>query len=126
MIILNFSHPILETELPRIGELTGQEIDRVMDIKTHFDNEIDFGAQVRDLVEGIGLSATEWQTAPLLIAPPSFNVITAVLLAELHGRMGYFPPVLRLKPVPDVTPPRFVVAEVINLQAVRDAARAAR
>jgi hypothetical protein len=31
-----------------------------------------------------------------------------------------------MKPIPDTTPPQFEVAEVINLQAVRDAARAQR
>ncbi len=40
--------------------------------------------------------------------------------------MGYFAPLLRLKPVPGVVPPRYEVAEVLNLQAVRDAARAKR
>jgi hypothetical protein len=37
--------------------------------------------------------------------------------------MGYFPSVLRLRPVPDSNPPQFEVAEIINLQAVRDRAR---
>jgi len=49
-----------------------------------------------------------------------------VLLAELHGRMGYFPPIVRLRPVPNALPPRFEVAEIINLQAVREAARTRR
>ena len=29
---------------------------------------------------------------------PSLNFIAALLLAELHGRMGYFPPVARTRP----------------------------
>ena len=49
-----------------------------------------------------------------------------MVIAELHGRCGYFPAVLRLKPVPATTPPRFAVAEIINLQIVRDAARQTR
>jgi hypothetical protein len=48
------------------------------------------------------------------------------VLAELHGRMGYFPPVLRLRPVEQALPPRYELAEVINLQAVRDSARKER
>jgi hypothetical protein len=49
-----------------------------------------------------------------------------VLLAELHGRMGYFPAIVRLRPMPESVPPRFEVAEVINLQAVREHARLSR
>jgi len=40
--------------------------------------------------------------------------------------MGYFPPVLRLKPVAGALPPRFKVAEILNLQAIRQDARARR
>ena len=40
--------------------------------------------------------------------------------------MGYFPPVLRLRPVPDAVPPRFEVVEIINLQGVREEARQSR
>jgi hypothetical protein len=40
--------------------------------------------------------------------------------------MGYFPPVLRLRPVEGALPPRFEAAETLNLQGVRDAARKKR
>jgi hypothetical protein len=40
--------------------------------------------------------------------------------------MGYWPAVIRLQPLAGSTPPRFEVAEVINLQAVRDATRTRR
>jgi hypothetical protein len=40
--------------------------------------------------------------------------------------MGYFPPVLRLRPVAGSVPPQFEVAEILNLQAVRDRARGSR
>ncbi len=40
-----------------------------------------------------------------------------------RARMGYFAALLRLKPIPNSTPPQFQVAEVINLQALRDEAR---
>ena len=47
-------------------------------------------------------------------------------LAELHGRMGYFPASGRRRPLAGSLPPRFEVAEIINLQAVRDQARLRR
>jgi hypothetical protein len=57
---------------------------------------------------------------------PSLSIIAATLLAELHGRMGYFPTVVRMRPVAGSTPPRFEVAEIVNLQDVRDEARGKR
>ena len=40
--------------------------------------------------------------------------------------MGYFPPIVRLRPIEDALPPRYEVAEILNLQAARDAARLKR
>jgi len=74
----------------------------------------------------IDLSPDEWQTASLLVNPPSLNFITALVLAEIHGRTGYFPPIVRLRPVKDALPPKYEVAEVLNLQKVRDEARSER
>ena len=126
MIILNFSHPLTEAQLARIRELTGQEDLRVVEIKTHFDNAQPFGPQLDDLMARIPLDARALQTEPILIVPPALNFITAMLLARLHGLMGYFPPIIRIAPVAGSLPPRYDVAEIIDLQAIRHAARAQR
>jgi hypothetical protein len=126
MLLLNFSHPLTPEQLQRIGELIGQPLARVIEVSTQFDHERPFAEQVRALVDTIGLRPEEWQTTPMLVNPPALNAIAVTLLAELHGRMGYFPSVLRLRPVPNTNPPQFEVAEVINLQAVRDRAREQR
>ena len=126
MILLNFSHPLTPKQVQRTGELIGQPLTRVVEVPTQLDHEQPFAQQVRELVDGIGLSAEQWQTTPLLVNPPALNAIAVTLLAELHGRMGYFPAVLRLRPVQEDGPLHFEVAEVINLQAVRDTARRRR
>ncbi|MEW5827652.1 MAG: CRISPR-associated protein Csx15 [Chloroflexota bacterium] len=126
MILLNFSHPITPEQQAQVEALTGQAVERVIYIPVQFDNQKPYLPQLADLMAGIPLSAQEWQGAPLLINLPAFNAIAALVLAELHGRMGYFPPVLRLRPVEGALPPRFEVAEVLNLQDVRDSARKSR
>ncbi len=126
MILLNFSHPLTPDQLARVAELTGQPVQRVLDTPTQFDHAQAFLPQLEQLMSGLGLTPAEWQTAPLLVNLPALNFIAALLLAELHGRMGYFPPVLRLAPVTGALPPRYEVAETLNLQAVRDAARLKR
>lgn len=126
MLILNFSHPLTAEHLAQLEALTNQLVERVLDIPTHFDPAQSFTQQVAALIDQLELTPTEWQTLPLLVNPPTLNVIAIALLAELHGRMGYFPPVLRLRSVPGSLPPRFEVAEIINLQAVRDHARQRR
>ena len=124
--ILNFSHPLTQAQLARIRELTGEEDLRVIDIKTHFDNDQPFGPQLDELVARIPLDSRQLQTEPILLVPPALNFIAAMLLAHLHGLMGYFPPIIRIAPVADSLPPRYEVAEIIDLQALRNAARAQR
>ena len=126
MLLINFAHPLTPAQLTALEQLVGQPTERTIEAAAQFDPSYSFAAQAHALVESSGLSAAEWQTLPLLINLPSFNVIAALVLAELHGRMGYFPAVLRLRPVPDATPPQFEVAEIINLQAIREAARQQR
>jgi len=126
MTLLNFSHPLTPAHLAAIEQSSGQKIGHVIDIKTQFDHDRSFVEQIRALVESIGFSSRDWQTTPLLINLPSLNVIAALLLAELHGRMGYFPAILRLRPVAGSVPPQFEVAEILNLQYVRDVSRQER
>jgi len=126
MILLNFSHPLTRAHLSQFDALTGAAVERVIAVPAQFDAGQPFVPQVEAMLAGVPLTAEEWQTAPLLVVPPALNFITAVLLAELHGRMGYFPAIVRLRPVAESVPPRFEVAEVINLQAVREAARRQR
>lgn len=126
MLILNFSHPLTEEQKTQIEALTGQAIAEVRAIPSQMDNARPFAGQIEEMVRAVGLSSAEWQTRPLLINPPAYNFAAVTLTAYLHGLMGYFPPVVRLRPVPEATPPRFEVAEIINLQAVRDAARRER
>jgi hypothetical protein len=126
MILLNFTHPIPADQLERITQLTGQSVETVVALPTQFDHALPFIPQVEALIDQIALTPEQWQTAPLLVVLPSLNYIAATVLAELHGRMGYFPPVVRLRPVENALPPRFEVSEIINLQSVRENARKKR
>ncbi|NPV86936.1 MAG: hypothetical protein HPY45_13125 [Anaerolineae bacterium] len=126
MLLLNFSHPLTPQQVAQIERLSGKTIENIIDLAVQFESQQPFLPQLQALMERIPLTPAEWQNAPILINPPSLNYIAVLLLAELHGRMGYFPPLVRLAPVPGELPPRFEAAEILNLQAVRDQARQAR
>lgn len=126
MIILNFSHPLTPDQLQQVETLTGQEVERVIEINSHIDSQGDLLPQVAAMVDECGLSPAEWQTLPMLVNPPSLNFVAVVLLAELHGRCGYFPAHLRLRQVQGVVPSPYEVAEIPDLQTMRDAARKMR
>lgn len=126
MVLLNFSHPLTAEQLQQLEELTGRKVDRVVEIDAQIDPQQPIVPQITAMADRAGLTPQEWQTLPIVINPPSLNFSAVTLLAELHGRCGYFPPVVRLRPVPEAVPPRFEVAEIVNLQAVREEARKGR
>ncbi|MFN8443275.1 MAG: CRISPR-associated protein Csx15 [Caldilineaceae bacterium] len=126
MFLLNFSHPLTDTQITQIETLCGQALAQVISIAVQFDEQEPFAGQLADLMAQIELTPTQWQNEPILVMLPSLNFIAGLLLAELHGRMGYFPPVVRTRPVADKVPRRYEVAEILDLQATREQARKQR
>lgn len=126
MLLLNFSHPITPAQAAQIEALAGHAIARTITVPTEFDEGAPFPPQVEALVNQIDLSATDWQSEQILVVLPSLNFISGILLAHLHGRMGYFPPIVRTRPVAHSVPRRFEVAEILDLQTIRAAARRQR
>ena len=126
MILLNFSHPLTPEQLAQVEALAAQPVTQTIDLPVQFDNDQPFGPQLQALATQIPLSPEALQTEAILVNLPALNFITALVLAELHGRMGYFPPAVRLSPIAGSLPPRYEVAEILNLQAVRDQARKTR
>ncbi|WP_322815520.1 CRISPR-associated protein Csx15 [Chloroflexus sp.] len=126
MIILNYAHPITAAQQEQIVALTGQHIDRLLDIPSQIDQQQPLLPQIVAIADAAGLSPQQWQSEAILVNLPALNFSAAALLAELHGRMGYFPPVLRIRPMAGSLPPRYEVAEILNLQVLRDEARTRR
>lgn len=127
MHILNFAHPLTDLQLEQINTLLQpQTVEKVHHIPVQFDPAQNFLPQLETLLSAIPLTTEELQSLPILINLPSLNSIAVMLLTSLHGRMGYFPSILRLRSKPNQTPPIFEVAEIINLQALRDYSRLER
>jgi hypothetical protein len=125
MILLNFSHPLTDQQCARIDELAGGRIEDIRTIAVQIDQARALEPQVRTIVESVGLTSQEWQTRELLVNPPGYAPVAMVLLAELHGRIGHFPSLIRLRPCPGPIT-TYEVAELLNLQTIRDEARKQR
>lgn len=126
MILLNFSHPLTNEHLAQIETLIGKKVDQVIEVNSQIDPQQPLVPQVVTMAEQCGLSPVEWQTLPIMVNPPSLHWVAVTLLAELHGRCGYFPSHLRLRSMEGTIANGYEVAEVINLQRMRDEARSKR
>ncbi len=125
MLILNFTHPLTPEQQAQIEALAHASIEEVRTIPVQIDQVEPLEEQITAIVDAAGLSSEEWQTRPLLINPPGYAPAAFVLLAELHGRIGHFPSLIRLRPKPGPVV-SYEVAELLNLQAIREEARKRR
>jgi hypothetical protein len=125
MLILNFTHPLSSEQRTQIEALANTSIEEVRTIPVQIKQEEPLEPQITSIVDAAKLSSEEWQTLPLLINPPGYAPAAFVLLAELHGRIGHFPSLIRLRPKSGPVT-SYEVAELINLQTIREASRRRR
>jgi hypothetical protein len=124
VVLVNFTHPLTREQLEEAEDLLRAPVETLIECPAEFDADAPFVDQARALVGAVGLRAEKWQTRQVLVNLPGHSVIAALVLAEIHGRAGGFPPVLRLRRLASSS--EYVVAELIDLQAVRDAGRQTR
>lgn len=125
MLILNFTHPLTSAQRAQIESLAQASIEEVRTIPVQINQESELEEQIIALVNATGLSSEQLQTLPLLINPPGYAPAACVLLAELHGRIGHFPALIRLCPQPGPVT-SYEVVELLNLQTIRESARRLR
>jgi hypothetical protein len=126
MYILNFSHPLTEKQNEQITSLTGLNIDKILEIPVQVVQDAPLVPQVVEIIGRVELDSRQWQTVPLLINLPGYAPVAACIIAEIEGRTGYLPSVLKLRPVEKALVTEYEVSEIINLKALRDEARKRR
>ncbi len=121
--LLNFARVFTPQQQQALEMMLGERLARIMHRPIEFDDARPYGPQCVALADAVGLTKDEWQALPIIVNPPGIAPGALCLLSELHGRMGHFPTLVRLCSRPACSPPIYDVAELINLQALRDAAR---
>ena len=114
MLLLNFAHPLTDEQLAQASNLLDAVLT-VQTIPTHVDRQRPLAEVAHEMVNAVEISPDDWQTLPIIINPPGLASLALALIANIHGRAGYFVPMLNIRPEADTTPQRFEVAEIINL-----------
>lgn len=125
VLLLNYAHPLTPEQLDQVVALLSKP-PSVRDIAVRIDRNRSIAEVARDLATAAGLSQAEWQALPLILNPPGLAPLALALIAEIHGRCGHFPALINMRLVVGATPTRYEVAEIIDLQTLRDTARTMR
>lgn len=128
MQILNFAHPFTPTMLEQTAKLLSIPTEQITEhrVTVQIDRSQPITLEMSRIVDSLGFSSETWQTQAFVVNLPGLAIAAGVLIAEIHGRTGFFPSVLTITPVPESVTPVFRVTEVIALQTVRDLARERR
>lgn len=122
MLVLNFAHPLTAQQQTQIEHLSGTSVEDIITIPTLISEEEPLQPQITSLIDAIDQSTPDWHKRHILINPPGYAPAALLLLAEIHGRIGHFPTLIRMRPKHgSVT--TYEVIELLNLQTIRDAAR---
>lgn len=118
-IVLNFSHPFTDTQGDEIARLVGDEwgIQPIGDLSRQYryNTAEELAEQVREQVAAAGISPWAWQNCKIVVNLPAHSGGAMIALVEMHGRMGYFPTVLRVERAED----GFHFTEAIDLEKLR-------
>jgi hypothetical protein len=125
MIVLNFGHPLTVEQTEAIEREAGCELTGVIGVPCRLDLDESVRPQLEKLIDSVA-GRVNLRSEHYLVNLPSLSVAAAVVLAMLYERSGYLPPILRLKPAASPRRQEFVVAEIVNLQAIRDTERCRR
>ena len=122
ILVLNFAHSLTAQQQAQIEELSNTTIESIITIPTLINEEELLEPQITQLIDAIDQSTHDWHKRDILINPPGYAPAAILLLAAIHGRIGHFPTLIRMRPKHgSIT--TYEVIELLNLQTIRDAAR---
>ncbi|HUM45216.1 MAG TPA: CRISPR-associated protein Csx15 [Fervidobacterium sp.] len=124
--IINFTHPLTDTQKKAIEFELNCIIEEEINHQLQFDHSKPFGNQATEAIDSIPLRPRTWQSGSVVVNLPGLSTGAAAVLADLHGRTGHFPPIIRIRPVEQSGPMVYEVAEIINLQSIREKSRKTR
>ncbi len=78
--------------------------------------------QVATLIDAVDHTGPDWHTRDILVNPPGYAPAALLLLAVIHGRIGHFPTLIRMRPK-HASVTTYEVIELLNLQTIRDTTR---
>jgi len=123
-IVINLSaHSLTEEQKNQIQQEV--YIEELIERPVHFDATGKLQPQIEKIVEDIGLTLEEWSSKQIYFILPGIAPGAAALLAYIHGLRGGFPKVIWIYQDP-ADPTHYIVAQTVNLQKLRDAAREIR
>lgn len=111
MVLVNFSHPMENSQIARIEGMIEYKIDKVVSTPAQFDLGKSLKPQVEQMIRDTGLSWQEWADTVCLY--PSLNFAAIIFAGIMNEELGFIPPMVRTAPVAGGFTRKFEVVEIV-------------
>ena len=118
MIVLSFSQRLNATQFSQIEAIYGGSVTVQISFPVRFMEGNQYHEQIRAFQERLKLSPEEVQTEKFVVNLPSQNIDAVLVMLALKDLLGYFPPVIRIRPAQFTVPLRNDVVEVIDPESI--------
>lgn len=127
-LILNCSgHPVHLTQKSAIEKQMHWQNAEILPVELgNVPEDHHFVSAIEKAIDKLDLTSQEWQQVPMVVIPAGYAPVWSVIQPILHGRLGHFPDVVRLRPVDPLSGVRYEVAEIMLLQQLRHVSRGKR
>jgi len=112
MIIVNFSHPLPQSQISKVEQLTKTKVNEVINVLPQFDLDSGLKPQVEKMIGSAGLSWEQWKN-DVLCCYPSLNFAAGIFSAMVFKEIGKMPPMIRTAPVTVGFTRQFEVVEIL-------------
>ncbi len=120
MILINCGVVFKPLQISQAEAFLHEPITRVINVSINVDPDQEMLPQFKKSMSKLNLTNLDLRAEPVVVNLPQQNYLAGMVLAELHARMGYFPPIIRVRMTTSGILPYYEVAEMIDLQAMED------
>ncbi len=128
LYVLNFSGHTFTTVM--VGQvkrlLANQYRVKKISIRCFMELKDDFGKQIVEVVNNVGLDTNEWKDGYFVIVPPAISQAALLLMIEISERSGKMPLLVRTVRYKTGGFSKYKVAELISLEEHKSQARKRR
>ena len=117
MIILNFSHAMVDEQVEQVRKILKKEEDwdlRIFQIRCRPAIERPLIPQINKIMKRIPLRENEWSDEEILVIPPPVSHVALLVVLAISKKMLEFPRIIRIKRDLSAVD-KYVVAEIYDL-----------
>jgi hypothetical protein len=118
MIALSFSQRLNATQFSQIEAICGEKVTVQICFPAKFIEGTPYPEQIRAFQERLKLTPEEIRGEKFIVCLPAQSIDSVIVMISLRDLLGYFPPVVRVRPSQFTIPMRSDVVDIVDPEKI--------